>query len=236
MAILLGVRPGGRDGFAVSALFWTGRLPGRLIASHSFSGVRSVLHNILGIVGEWGALDAVAIDAPLTWSGSENGERPADAALRDLTPPWVPRTWFRPPNALPGAVAIQGPALAWVLALEAKRGNLPPHTVVETHSRGSLSRIARDLPASVVGYRDRALDEAARQTHRLSLVNRFVDAGIVSLEIPPPQTPEELESLVCAVTAMAVAFPECGLTVHELEGGDIRPVGTRSVALLSALP
>jgi predicted nuclease with RNAse H fold len=236
MAILLGVRPGGRDGFAVSALYWAGALPSRLILARSFSGVDAVRHAIMGVVGEWGEMTAAAIDAPLTWSGSANGERAADEALRQSVPAWAPRTWFRSPNALPGAVGIQGPALAWSLALEAKRDMLPEHRIFETHARASLARLGRDLSTAVRGYRDKKVPEAARARHRHRIIERLADTGVVQVEAEPPDSAEQVEALICAVTALAYCFPETGVLVHEIEGGEIRPVGKRPVVILSALP
>lgn len=236
MAILLGARPGGRGGFAVSALFWTGRLPARLIHSRSVSGVQAVLEEIMGVVGEWGELTVAAIDAPLTWSGSENGERAVDVALRKLAPSWAPRGWFRAPNALPGAVAIQGPALAWALAVEAKRGLLPEHRIVETHPRASLARTLRDLRQPVLDYRDKKVSEERRRQALEQIVTRFVDAGVIAKEVEGPHSPEELEGLVCAIVALAVGVESTGLVSRELEGAEIRPVGTRPVVLLEALP
>ena len=40
----------------------------------------------------------------------------------------------RSPNALPGAVGVQGPALTWAMAVEAKQGGLPKHTTIETRA------------------------------------------------------------------------------------------------------
>ena len=45
-----------------------------------------------------------------------------------------------------------------------------------------------------------------------------------------------VHALTCAVTAMAVAFPETGLITHEIPGGEIRPVGKRSLVILGGLP
>lgn len=236
MAILLGVRPGGRNSFAVAALFWTGRLPGRLVLIKSHSGVQAVLNTIIGLVGEWGELTTVAVDAPLSWTGSATGWRPCDEAIRQLVPAGLPRTWVRSPNALPGAVGIQGTALTWTLALEAKEGNIPLHTAVETNARISMARCLRQAHGAISAYRHRATKAPARSLHVQSLTSQLVDAGTIVLEGSPPRSVEELDAVVSAVVAMAVAFPECGLVTHSFAGGNIRPVGSRSVVVLDALP
>lgn len=235
MPILLGIRPGGRDGFAVVALFWTGRPPVQMIAAHTLSGVQAVTNEIMGVVGEWGELTAATVDAPLTWSGTPTGRREADDKLRALVPSWVPKTWFRSPNALPGAVAVQGPAVTWALAVEAKRGNIPVHKLLECHSRASLARTVPELKASVLGYRSPKLSRGTRQRHVERLLRHLSESGNVKFEVNPPKNAEELEALVCAMTALAIAFPESGLVAHEVPGSEIRPVGRRNIAILDAL-
>ncbi len=237
MPILLGIRPGGRDGFAVVGLYTpTGKLPGRLISSESLSGVRAVLDSILGLVGEWGELNAAAIDAPLTWSGTPTGRRRADALLQGEVPSWAPNSWFRSPNAVPGAIAVQGPALAWALAVEAKRGNLPRHDIYECHPRASLARTTRDMREAVLGYRNSKLPAKTRRAHLDRLVGRFVDAGVLMIETEPPTTAPELEAMICAITAHGIAFPDTGYVTHLIAGGEIRPVGRRMIAVLDGLP
>jgi hypothetical protein len=236
MPILLGVRPGGRDGFAVAAIFTEGRLPGRLILSDTLSGVRAVLDRILGVIGEWGELTAAAIDAPLSWSGSPTGRREGDELLQNLVPDWVPKNWFPSPNAMQGAVAIQGPALAWAMAAEAKQKNLPTHEIYETHPRASLARTLRTEREAILAYRDRDIPTADRTAHVRRILGCLLDAGVLVIETSTPETPVELEATVCAVTAMAVAFPNAGFAVHELGGGEIRPVGRRQIIVLGGLP
>ncbi len=236
MAILLGVRPGGRNSFAVAALYWNGKLPGRLVMMQSHSGVQAVLDGIIGLVGEWGDLTTISIDAPLSWTGSATGWRPCDEAIRQMLPLGAPRNWVRSPNALPGAVGIQGPALTWALAVEAKAGNIPKHTTVETHARVGMARALRQARVDVLNYRQRALKTAERLTHIERLTHQFIDAGTIALEGSAPQTPEELDALVSAIVSMALAFPHTGLVTHAYAGGAIRPVGSRQVVLLDALP
>jgi len=237
MPILIGIRPGGRDGFAVAALYTpTGGLPGRLVLSATMSGVRAVLDQIMGLVGEWGELNAAAIDAPLTWSGSTTGRRRADTQLHEQMPSWAPKSWFPSPNSVPGAVAVQGPALAWVLAMEAKRGSLPLHELYEVHPRASLARALRDERDAILGYRNAKLGAAARAAHVQRLVRRFGDAGLVMWETDPPDSAAGLDALVGAVTAHGIAFPTTGYVTHLLGAAEIRPVGKRLIAVLDGLP
>lgn len=236
MAILIGVHPGGRSSFAVAALYWSGQLPAMLIESRSHSSVQEVLENIIGVIGEWGDLEAAAIAAPLTWSPHSSGWRECDMALKKRLPKWAPTSWLRSPNALPGAVAVQGPALTWAMAYEVKRGLLPEHAVMETHPRASLAAVAPDLKTALVGYRKRDATAGTRQKHIDALLERFVDSGIVQLENVRPTSPDELDAVVCAVTALARAFPDCGLLTEEMPGASIRPVGRRSLVVLTALP
>ncbi len=236
MPILIGAHPGGRNSFAVTALFWTGRLPCMVVGVRSYSGVDAVCKDIMGVFGEWGEMTAAGIDAPLTWSGTPNGWRACDLALKELTPEWAPKTWNRAPNALPGTVGVQGPALTWAMAAEAKRGTLPEHQVYETNPRLSLARINPDNRAAVLGYRKRETAAPARKKHVEKLAERFSDAGVVKYEVNPPATADELDALVSAVSALAVAFPECGVLARTLEGGEIRPVGKRSLVILDGLP
>lgn len=236
MAILIGVDPGGRNSFAVSALFWSGRLPAMHIGCRSYSGVDAVLRDISSVFGEWGELSAVAISAPLTWSGAPSGWRDCDLALRDRLPSWAPATWLRAPNTQPGAVVVQGPALAWALAREIKGGVLPSHPVVETHPLVSLARTMPDLKDSILGYRRRNVAARSRQKHTRRLIDRFVDAGIMKLESDVPTTAAELHASVAAIVALGCAFPDSGLVTHESKGGEIRPVGMRKLVILDALP
>ena len=236
MPILVGAHPGGRNSFAVSALFWTGRLPAMLIGSRAYSGVDAVLNDIMGTFGEWGELSAAAIDSPLTWSGSPNGWRECDRELKRYIPQWVPRTWHRSPNALPGAIGIQGPALTWSLAVEAKRGNIPVHTVVEAHSRISMARVMPEMRKSSLSYSRRDLTVATRRKHVARLVEHLVDSGALKIELEPPSSPEQLDALMCALTALSAHAPDSGLVSHTFEGGEIRPVGTRKLVILDALP
>jgi hypothetical protein len=236
MAVFVGVNPGGRNKFAVSALFYTGRLPVMFVGARSHSGVEAALKNLVGIAGEWGELGAVAIAAPLTWSGAPNGLRPCDLALRAMLPDWAPQTWVRAPNSLPGAIAVQGPALAWALAQEVRGGLLPKHKMLETHPAVSLANVGRHLQREILAYRKPGLNVASRRRHVDRLVEGFVDAGLVRLELGPPKTHEELDALVCSLTALAVGAPDCGLVTEQLEAGDIRPLGNRPAVVIRALP
>ena len=234
--ILIGVSPGGRNKFATTALFFSGRLPASIVFTRVQSGVDDVLGSVVGIVGEWGELSAVAVAAPLTWSGVPSGWRACDRTMRKLFPAWMPKTWWRPPNLLPGSVAVQGPALAWALAREIKAGILPQHHLYETHPRASLALVAGDLKASILGYRQAGTTAPQKRKHIARLLETFRDAGAVKTEVEPPHTADELDALICAVTALGAVAPESGLVVHELEGGEIRPVGKRALAILKALP
>jgi hypothetical protein len=236
MSVFVGVYPGGRKKFAVSSLLFTGRLPVMFVGARSHSGVEAALKDVVGVAGEWGELSAVAIAAPLTWSGAPNGLRPCDLALRGMLPSWAPHTWVRAPNSLPGAIAVQGPALAWALAQEVKDGLLPKHKMVETHPVVSLANVGRHLRTQILAYRQPGVDAAARRGHVGRLVEGFVDAGLVKLEFGPPQTSEELDALVCSLTALGVGAPDCGLVTEELEAGDIRPLGQRPAVVIRALP
>ena len=75
-----------------------------------------------------------------------------------------------------------------------------------------------------------------RRAHTKKLFDRFVDAGIVKPEITNPTTSDELDAMVCGVTALAAKFPESGLISQTLSGGEIRPVGKREIKILTALP
>lgn len=236
MSVLIGVHPGGRMKFAVCALFWNGRLPVSLFRARSYSGVDDVLADIVGVQGEWGSLAGIAIDAPLTWSGAPSGWRACDLNLRQTLPSWVPKTWIRPPTTIPGATAVQGPALGWALAQEIKNGQLPEHGLVETNPRLSLASIASDLREAVLGYRGRDATPESTAAHIKRLVERLEETGIIRIEEEPPKTPDELDALACAVVALARAYPETGLVLGEWQGGDIRPIGRRQVAILRGLP
>jgi len=234
--IFIGVSPGGRGRFAVTALYFNGRLPASIIATMVQSGVDEVLGRVVGLVGEWSELSGVAIAAPLTWSGVQSGWRDCDAEAKRLLPAWAPKSWWRPPNVLPGSIAVQGPALAWALAREVKGGVLPQHRLYETHPRTSLALAAGDLKAAILAYRAPGTPAAQRRKHIARLLETFRDAGAVKSEVDPPESPDELDALICAVTALGAVAPESGLVVHELAGGDIRPVGKRALAILKALP
>jgi len=235
MSIFLGVRPGGRNRFAVSALYCTGRLPGRLILSKSCTGVEEVLIQVLGVAGEWGELTAGAVEAPLSWSGSPTGRRDADDLIHKKVPAWAPSTWFRSPNATPGSVAIQGPALTWALAYEVKNGDMPKHEMYETHPRASLALCMRDLKEAVVGYRDPKTTAKDKHAHIARIVARLVDAGAVAPEIALPATAPELDAMVAAITVMGATMPDTGLVTHRFVGGGIRPLGNRSIIILDGL-
>lgn len=237
MSVLIGVHPGGRMKFAVSALFWSGKLPVSVFRARSYSGVDDVLADIVGVQGEWGSLAGIAIDAPLTWSGAPSGWRACDLELRKNMPSWVPKTWIRPPTTIPGAISVQGPALGWALAQEIRNGQLPEHSLVETNPRLSLASIASDLREAVLGYRGRDVSDEQVDAHIKRLVGRLEEAGIVRIEeASAPKTPDELDALACAVVALGRAFPDSGLVLGEWQGGEIRPIGRRQVAILRGLP
>ncbi len=236
MPIVFGVNPGGKSNFALATLFWSGQLPASLIATRSLSGVDEALYDIIGVVGEWGELSAVAIDAPLSWGGSPSGWRRSDRLLQKRLPEWAPRTWHRAPNSLPGSVSVQGPALTWGLASEIKAGQLPHHTVLETNARVALALVAPDQKEHLLAAYSSRTEAAERKRHVQEVVGHFVDAGLLRIEAEEPCTAEELDAFACAMTALAVAVPETGLVTHELAGGDIRPVGKRPLVILEALP
>ncbi|MFC1609786.1 DUF429 domain-containing protein [Myxococcota bacterium] len=236
MSVVIGVHPGGRSRFAVCALFWQGRLPAMFFTSRAYSSVQEVLEDIVGVVGEWGNINVMAVDAPLTWAASVGGLRECDKKLRAHLPSWVPRTWVRAPNGQSGAATIQGPALVWALAREAKQGLLQLPEFCEAHARASLARIANDLRTAVIGYRKRDLSQTTREKHLQTLVDRLIDTGLVKLEVARPASADELDALVCAVTALGHAYPESGLIVRELPGDQIRPVGKRSLYIIDGLP
>ncbi len=187
MSVLIGVHPGGKAKFAVCALFWSGKPPVSVFRARSYSGVDDVLADIVGVHGEWGSLAGVAIDAPLTWSGAPSGWRSCDLALRQSLPSWVPKTWIRPPTTLPGAIAVQGPALGWALAQEIKSGALPEISLVETHPRLSLACVANDMQPDVLGYRGRDASPEQVATHIQRLANRFEETGVARIDQEPPK-------------------------------------------------
>jgi len=236
MSVYIGVHPGGRSSFAVCALFWQGHLPAWLFTYRVYSSVHEVLNDIVGVFGEWGDLSGVAVDAPLTWAPTPGGARENDRQMRALLPPWVPNTWVRAPNCQVGASTIQGPALVWSMAREAKLGTLPLPAFCETHPRASLTRIAGDLKTAVLGYRNRKLTKATRAKHVGVLVDRLVDPGMIKLEVGRPTTADELDALICAMTALAYDKPESGLVIREFPSEDIRPVGRRALVIIDALP
>lgn len=236
MAVAIGAHPGGRNRYAVVALFYPGALPALMFRSRVYSGSTDVLGDIIGTYGEWGELGAVAIDAPLTWSGSKSGWRECDLEIRDALPDWAPRSWVRPPNAIAGAVSVQGPALAWTLAQEIRSGQLPKHQVVETHPRIGLARVASHLRDEILNYRDPKATLAHRARAIESLLQHLTQAGLITLETAAPRTSAELDALVCALVALGTAHPESGLELRSFVGGDIRPVGQRAVSLLYSIP
>ncbi len=236
MGVVIGAHPGGRSKYAVSALFYGANLPALMFRSRAYSGTDEVLADIVGTYGEWGELAAVAIDAPLTWAGGQSGWRDCDLEIRERLPGWVPRTWIRPPNAISGAIGVQGPALAWSLAQEIRSGQLPKHRVVETNPRVGLARIAPDLRDAILTYREPKQSAKSRRAALDALLTRFTDAGLITLEDTPPASSSELDALICAIVALANAHPETGLIVQSFTGGDIRPVGQREVSLLYGIP
>lgn len=236
MSVVVGVRPGGRNKFAVACLYWPGKLPASLVECRVYSGVDEVAGHIVGLTGEWGQIDSLALDAPLSWSGSTNGWRSCDLELKKFAPEWFPKTWLKPSNNLPGSQVVQGPALIWSLAKETKVGTIPKIEVIETHSRASLALTMRDKKEAILGYRQRGSKVAERLSQAHKLINRFIDTGILKMETDLPHSEDAFEALVCSVVALGVSHPESGLQTQMWMGGDIRPVGTRSLAVLSALP
>lgn len=236
MGVVMGAHPGGRRKFAVSALFYAESLPALMFRSQAYSGTDEVLTDIIGTYGEWGELAAVAIDAPLTWSGAPGGWRPCDLEMRDALPAWSPKSWIRAPSTVAGAVGVQGPALAWRLAQEVNNELLPSHRIVETHPRLGLARIAPDLRSAILGYREVKRKAADRRGDIESILTRMTETGLIRLEAEPPSTSAELEALICALVALAIAYPESGLVVQHLPGGEICPVGEHAVSLLCRVP
>ncbi len=236
MAVVVGVHPGGKSRFAVCGLFWAGRWPALHFTARLYSSVQEAINDIVGTFGEWGPIAGMAVDAPLTWSAAVAGTRRCDRRLRQLVPPWVPSTWLRAPNSLPGATTVQGPALVWSIAREAKQGVLTAPEFYETHARCSLARAAGDLQRAILGYRNAKLSKPTRQRHVATLVDRFVDAGLIKLEADRPTTADALDALAAALAALGHCHPESGLLVRELSGEEIRPVGRRTLLVLDALP
>ena len=236
MAIVFGVIPGRSGHFATAALYYDKGIKSSLVLSKTLMGVDDAIATIIGLVGEWGDLSAVAVAAPLTWSGAAHGWRSCDVELRERLPAWAPRSWLRPPNTLPGSVSVQGPALVWALANEIKNGQLPKHALVETWPRLSLALSCEEDVTSILGATNRGATAVGRRESVASLIKRFSQGGIIEVEIEPPNEPEEIEALIAALTALAVAVPTSGLITLELSGGAIRPVGDRPVVLLQGLP
>jgi len=236
MSLFIGVSPAARGGLSLATLFWNGQWPVSLLSVQRLGSVEDTVNRIVGMVGEWGELSAVGIDAPLTWSGAAGGWREVDGLVRKRLPPWAPRGWVRPPLALPSSVTVQGVALAWSLASEIRQGQLPRHSVIETRSRVSLAQLVPDLSLALTRYASPRVAAPTRQAHVTKIVERFVDAGLVRLELGDAIDGPGLEALIGGLTALGVAIPDAGLVVHELGGGSIRPVGRRPVALLVALP
>jgi len=233
MALVFGVTPGARGGMSLAALYWNGKSPASLIVMASVGTIDEALAKIVGTTGEWGELNAVGIAAPLTWAGTPKGTRPVDVELRKSLPKWAPRTWARPPLALPSPIVVQGIALTWALASEIRHEQLPKHAVVECHPRLALTHLWPDARETILGYAGKGpnIDGCVDK-----LVTAFTDSGLVRIETERPKTPVELEAMVAAVTALAVAIPDMGLVVHELAGGEVKPVGKRPVVVLEALP
>lgn len=236
MAVSIGVHPGGQNRYAVVALFYTGSLPALMFRTRVYSGTSEVLRDIVGTYGEWGPLAAVAIDAPLTWSGAPSGWRNCDLKLKSELPEWAPPTWVRPPNALAGAVSVQGPALAWELTQEVKNGLFSSHTIVETHPRLCLARFAPELRDDILAYGATETSAARRLGAINKIVEMLVSRDLVTVEDTPPTTRAELDALVCAIVALVTAHPHPEWSLETFEGGDIKPLGERSVSLLSASP
>lgn len=236
MALVFGVSPSRKGSLGFCALYWQARLPASLIQIGPAATVDETRARLVGLVGEWGELAAVAVASPLTWSGTSRGVRAVDVLLRRRLPAWAPKTWVRSPLTLPSPVAIQGPALAWWLADEIRHNQLPRHALVESQPRVSLVQLWPDRQVAVLGYAAPKATETVRRRHIAELFAAFVDAGIVRPEVDGPQTPVDLEALVSALTALGVAAPESGLVVHELRGGEIRPIGRRPVVVLAGLP
>jgi hypothetical protein len=234
MALVFGVAPSVRGGLALGALYWQGKAPASLIVAVSVPSVDEALSRIVGTTGEWGELQAVGIASPLTWSGSPAGVRHVDKALKKRLPKWAPRTWVRGPLNTPSSTTIQGPALTWGLATEIRHGQLPHHAVIECSPKLSLTRLLPDSQEALLGYAGRS---AGAAQHVRTLLTSFVSTGILRLETEPaPTTAFELDALVCALTSLGVAAPDSGIVTHELQGGDLRPVGKRPVVVLEALP
>lgn len=236
MSVVMGVRPGGRSHFAISAIFFNGRLPATLFSSRVYSSVQEVFDNLVGVYGEWGEISGVAVNAPLTWAAGLGGVRACDQQLLAHLPKWYPRRWIRAPNAIAGATTIQGPAFVWAMAREAKRGTIEQPEFYETNARASLARMASDLRDSVKHYRERSISPKTRKRHVHKLIERLADPGLIVIETDQPESADELESLVCALTALGCAHPESGLVIREFPGEEIRPVGKRSLCVVDALP
>jgi hypothetical protein len=233
MALVFGASPGARGGLGLAAIYWSGRPPASLIMATRLGTADEALGRLVGTVGEWGELSAVAVAAPLTWSGGPRGRRAVDAALRKRLPSWAPRTWVRPPLAMPSAVVLQGAALTWGLANEIREGLLPHHTVIEAHPRLALARVFADRRDSVLGS---LAAKDSPEMHVGALVTALAEAGVLRLEAEAPRTSIELEAVVAALAALGVAVPDAGLVTQELSGGEVRPLGKRPVVLLEALP
>ncbi|MBN1960914.1 MAG: DUF429 domain-containing protein [Deltaproteobacteria bacterium] len=234
MGVVFGIRPAPRVGISVVSLYWQAKLPAMSILATTVPSVTSAMSQIIGTVGEWGELSAIAIAAPLTWSGAKHGRRAIDNVLRQNLPRWASRTWVRLPLAQSSAVTVQGTAIALSLANEIRQGQLPHHAVVECNPRYSLAYLWPDFSQSVLEYLRGTKED---QNHIEKLLQQFHDAGVVRYEEDHrPQNAGELEAFAAALTALGVAEPQMGLVVQQHAGGDIRPVGKRVVATLLALP
>jgi hypothetical protein len=236
MAIVFGAHPGGKNAFALAGLYYNGRLPASLIVTRSFSSVGEAKNHIVGVVGEWGGLDVVGIDAPLSWSPDPSGVRACDVTLKKRLPGWAPRTWYKAAGSMPAAQSVQGPALAWALADEFKHQQLPQHQIVETPARLSLSIACQERKDDLLKLADRTAKDT-RPKLAARLVEHFVESGVLRVEVDTPvATSEGIEAIMSAVTALAVAAPDIGLVTPPLDGGTLRPFGTRPVVVLEALP
>ncbi len=233
MAVVFGVNPRARAGISLVALYWQDKFPATLVVSRVCEGVDDAVGRIVGTVGEWGELQAVAVAAPLTWSNSAKGVRGADNALKKRLPRWAPRSWVRSPLARPSVVTVQGMALAWAIAEEIRSNQLPRHQLVECHPRFSLAHLWPEAREDILAYAKGPKGDAASVQ---ALVTRFVEGGLVQLEECAIETAGELDALVAALTALGLAAPDSGLVVHEHVGSELRPVGKRPMAYLVALP
>jgi len=234
MSIFFGATPGRKGQFGVAALYFKDQLPASVLRLRAVACVDDALREIIAVAGEWSEMSAVGVAAPLSWDGSARGLRPCDHEILERLPTWAPRPWVRSAVALPGAVALQGPALAWALANEIKSGQLPKHAVFETLPRASLALLAPEHKSDLLLLSGRPTP-AAHAKAVARLLARLTDSNIVRFDVPPPTTLFALEAVVSALIALAVTSPALGLVTRELDGGNLRPLGARPVVLLEAL-